>query len=167
MKTIIYRIFSVLVLAFLLLSAGAQSNDDLKSKIEQMNKEMAKAMVDGNVQAAAKFYANDAISMPNGGEMVKGIDAIKKSNQDMMSQGMKFKSAEFNTIQVNSYGNMVSEIGTYKMKMSMPGAPNDMEDAGKYLTLWEKQPDGTLKIKVETWNTNTNPMMQGGMGNDK
>jgi ketosteroid isomerase-like protein len=34
-----------------------------------------------------------------------------------------------------------------------------MEDTGKYLTLWEKQADGSLKIKVETWNTDKNPMM--------
>jgi hypothetical protein len=25
------------------------------------------------------------------------------------------------------------------------------------MTIWEKQNDGSLKIKVETWNTDTNP----------
>ena len=120
---------------------------------------MAKAMMEGNSQATLGFYTNDAVSLPNYGEMVKGIDAIKKSNDEMMSSGMKVNSMEFNTVMVNTYGNVVSEIGTYKMNATMPGMANPMEDTGKYLTLWEKQPDGSLKIKVETWNTDKNPMM--------
>jgi ketosteroid isomerase-like protein len=35
-----------------------------------------------------------------------------------------------------------------------------MEDHGKYLTVWEKQKDGSLKVKVETWNSDVDPMSQ-------
>jgi hypothetical protein len=28
------------------------------------------------------------------------------------------------------------------------------------LTLWEMQEDGSMKIKVETWNTDVNPWME-------
>jgi ketosteroid isomerase-like protein len=42
--------------------------------------------------------------------------------------------------------------------MNIPGMPNDFEDQGKYLTIWEKQSDGSLKIKVEMWNTDVNNM---------
>jgi ketosteroid isomerase-like protein len=140
------------------LSAASQSNDELKDKIVKINQQMAKAMMEGNSQATLSFYTNDAVSLPNYGEMVKGIDAIKKSNEEMLSSGMKVNSMEFNTVMVNTYGNVVSEIGTYKMNATMPGMPNPIDDTGKYLTLWEKQPDGSLKIKVETWNTDKNPM---------
>jgi len=46
----------------------------------------------------------------------------------------------------------------------MPDQPAPMEDHGKYLTIWEKQKDGSLKVKVETWNSDVNPAMmnQGG-----
>ena len=40
----------------------------------------------------------------------------------------------------------------------MPGVPNDVVEEGKYLTVWEKQADGSLKVKLETWNSDTNPM---------
>jgi hypothetical protein len=30
-------------------------------------------------------------------------------------------------------------------------------DNGKYITIWEMQKDGSIKIKVETWNTDHNP----------
>ncbi len=151
--------FAMILVTLFVVSAAAQSNDELREKIVKINKQMAKAMMEGNAQAALGFYTKDAISLPNYGEMAKGIDAIKKSNDEMVSSGMKVNSMEFNTVMVSTYGNMVSEIGTYKMNATMPGMAAPMEDAGKYLTLWEKQPDGSLKIKVETWNTDKNPMM--------
>jgi ketosteroid isomerase-like protein len=160
MKTLFIRSgFALMMVTLFSISAVSQSNDELKDKIVKINQQMAKAMMEGNAQATLGFYAKDAVSLPNYGEMVKGIDAIKKSNDEMVSSGMKVNSMEFNTVMVNSYGNMVSEIGTYKMNATMPGMANPIDDNGKYLTLWEKQPDGSLKIKVETWNTDKNPMM--------
>jgi ketosteroid isomerase-like protein len=160
MKTLFVRSgFALMMVTLFALSASSQSNDELRDKIVKINQQMAKAMMEGNAQATLGFYTKDAVSLPNYGEMIKGIDAIKKSNDEMMSSGMKVNSMEFNTVMVNTYGNMVSEIGTYKMNATMPGMANPIDDAGKYLTLWEKQPDGSLKIKVETWNTDKNPMM--------
>jgi hypothetical protein len=45
------------------------------------------------------------------------------------------------------------------MKMSGPDVP-EWADYGKYITIWEEQKDGSMKIKVETWNTDTNPWAQ-------
>jgi len=161
MKTVFIRSgLALLMVTLLALSAVSQTNDEIRDKIVKINQQMAKAMMEGNSQAALSFYAQDAVSLPNYGKMVKGIDAIKKSNDEMLSSGMKVNSMEFNTVQVNTYGNVVSEIGTYKMNATMPGMSTPIDDAGKYLTIWEKQPDGSLKIKVETWNTDTNPMME-------
>ena len=42
--------------------------------------------------------------------------------------------------------------------MTMPNMDKPMEDHGKYLTIWEKQKDGSLKVKVETWNSDVDPM---------
>ncbi|MDP2365317.1 MAG: hypothetical protein Q8M94_16305 [Ignavibacteria bacterium] len=56
-------------------------------------------------------------------------------------------------------GNLAIEIGNYDMKMSGLGMP-EWADNGKYITIWEEQKDGSMKIKVETWNTDTNPWAQ-------
>jgi uncharacterized protein (TIGR02246 family) len=161
MKTLFSRTgITLMMVTFISLTAASQSTDELRDKIVKLNQQMAKAMMEGNSQATLSLYTKDAITLPNYGEMVKGIDAIKKSNDEMMASGMKINSMEFNTVMVNTYGNVVSEIGTYKMSATMPGMATPMDDTGKYLTLWEKQPDGSLKIKVETWNTDKNPMME-------
>ena len=90
--------------------------------------------------------------------MHEGIAAIRKANEEMMKSGMKITSFEPVTLKVLVNGNMITEIGTYKISMSMPGMENPMQDHGKYLTIWEKQKDGSLKVKVETWNTDVDPM---------
>jgi ketosteroid isomerase-like protein len=53
---------------------------------------------------------------------------------------------------------LITEIVTYKISGSMPGMDKPMDDNGKYVTIWEKQKDGSLKIKVETWNSDVDPM---------
>ena len=161
MKTSLNKTWMTMVLlACVALSAFSQSIDELKAKIMKNNQQIVQAMLEGNSQKSLSFYTTDAVSMPSYQKMVQGIDAIKKSNEEMMASGMKVKSFEMNTLMVNSYGKVISEIGTYKMSMTMPGKADPMEDQGKYLTLWEKQADGSLKIKVETWNTDINPMAQ-------
>lgn len=127
-------------------------------KIQKINNEMSQALVAGNSEKSMSYYASDAISMPNGSPMVEGIDAIRKSNEDMMQSGMKINSFVFTTKQVKTCGNMITEIGTYKGSFTGPNMQQPVEDHGKYLTIWEKQPDGSLKIKAEIWNTDTRPM---------
>jgi len=161
MKTKIFNSGTlILMLLCIAISATSQSDDQLKEKIMKINKELSKAMIEGNSQVGLSYYAPDAISMPNNAKMVQGIDAIKKSNEEMMSSGFKVNSFELNTVMVKSVDNMVTEIGNYKMSFTMPGMPSVSQDAGKYLNIWEKQADGSLKIKIEIWNTDLNPMAQ-------
>jgi ketosteroid isomerase-like protein len=58
-------------------------------------------------------------------------------------------------------GNFIVDIGTYEITMTIPQM-GDMpwSDHGKYMTIWEKQDDGSLKIKVETWNSDVNPWQE-------
>lgn len=157
-KTIFNSVVVLLVFAYTGLNVYSQTDEAIKQKIESLNKELSKSMIEGNYDAGLAFYANDAVSMPNNAQMLQGVEAIKKSNETMKQSGAKFKTFETKTMQVKSCGNQFTEIGTYKMSMTIPGMPNDYEDHGKYLTIWEKQPDGSLKIKIEMWNTDVSPM---------
>lgn len=149
-----------IVLAVTGVNAWAQSNDKLKEKIQKLNTEMMEAMVAEDFDKIMDFYTEDAISMPSYEPMLVGKEAIKKSNEQMMSSGMKMKSVDFTTKQVQSCGDMIIEIGNYNISMEMPMMEQPVNDMGKYMTVWEKQADGSLKIKMETWNTDMNPMEQ-------
>jgi len=139
-------------------TVAAQNTEELKAKIEKINKEMQAAMLSGNMAAVFANYTDDALSLPNYSKMAEGIDAIKKSNEQMMSSGMKITKFETQTLMVTTCEDNIAEIGTYSMSFTMEGAPGEMSDAGKYLTIWKQQSDGSLKIAVEIWNTDTYPM---------
>ena len=105
-----------------------------------------------------------SILMPADGEGRNGVYAAKL--------GWKVTSFEPTTLKIIPNGNMITEIGTYKISMTMPKTDKPMDDHGKYLTIWEKQPDGSLKVKIETWNSDVDPMtmmksMDQMMGNEQ
>ena len=140
--------------------AFSQSESEYKSKIEAMNKEMVKDMLAGNTAKILTNYTEDAISLPSYQPMAQGLAAIKKSSEEMAKSGVKFTSFTPTIVKVLVNGNHITEIGTYKISMTMPNMPAPMEDHGKYLTVWEKQKDGSLKVKIETWNSDVDPMSQ-------
>ena len=49
---------------------------------------------------------------------------------------------------------------------TMPGMTETIRDTGKYMTVYVRDADGALKIKVETWNTDMNPMEMGAQGQE-
>lgn len=159
MKKLSIQSFCMMFIVFFTVHAGiAQTAAEYKAKIEKINKEMTQYMLEGNSEKSMSLYTADAISMPSYEPMHDGIVAIRKANEEMMKSGMKITSFEPVTLKVLVNGNMITEIGTYKISMSMPGMENPMQDHGKYLTIWEKQKDGSLKVKIETWNTDVDPM---------
>jgi len=157
-ETLLKLTLTLVVVLFATAMGIAQTNDQYKAQIEKINKQTAASMLAGDTEKSLSFYTNDAISLPNYEKMLEGKDALRKSNEAMQKSGMKITSFETVTLNVMSNGNMITEIGTYKISISMTGMEETMKDVGKYLTIWEKQADGSLKIKVEMWNTDTNPM---------
>ena len=148
----------LLVVMFTASIAFSQSSSEYKARIEKINKEMAQYMIAGNTEKNLMLYTNDAISLPSYEPMHDGIASIRKASEEMAKSGWKCNSFEPTTLKVLVNGNMITEIGTYKISMSMPGMDKPMNDQGKYLTIWEKQKDGSLKVKIETWNTDMYPM---------
>lgn len=159
-KTILTLSLTLVVIFFASISGIAQTNDQYKTQIEKLNKEMVEAMLAGNADKSMSFYAADVISLPNYDKMLEGKDALRKSNEAMTKAGWKVQSFAPVTLKVTSCDKTIIEIGTFKISFSMEGMPKPIEDVGKYVTIWEKQADGSLKIKIETWNTDSNPMDQ-------
>lgn len=153
------KLFLVLVTFVFISNSFAQDQDKLKAKIEEMNKQIVKCMLDNDMTAMLKMYADDIISMPSYQPTIKGIAKVKELSDAQANSGWKTTHFEIKPTDFVFSGNLIVEIGTYDMNMSGPGVP-EWPDNGKYMTIWEQQPDGSLKIKVETWNTNTNPWAQ-------
>ena len=139
-------------------AASAGENEKLMKEVEAIGDKLAKAMLEDDVDTMLAMYIEDAISLPNFGPRLQGKEAFKKHHEEMAAAGMRIKSFESDPTDVWAAANQVVEIGTYKIAIDMPGAPQTLEDVGKYMTIYVRGSDGTLKIKAETWNTDMNPM---------
>lgn len=157
-RTIVFTTCLLFVVLFMASVAFSQTPAEYKTKIEMINKEMVKYMLEGNTEKSLSLYTADAISLPSYEPMHDGIAAIRKAMEEMVKSGWKCTSFEPTTLKVIPNGNQVTEIGSYKIRMTMPGMDKPMDDHGKYLTVWEKQKDGSLKVKIETWNSDVDPM---------
>jgi len=140
---------------------GCQQQHDLEkitSQVNKMNDIMTKAVLENDSEIVLTMYTEDGISMPSYQPMIKGLEALKKHNENQPPMNMKTFSLTSTDIWAS--GNFVVDIGTYDLSMEMPDAPGgEWADHGKYLTLFEIQKDGSLLMKAETWNTDTNPWM--------
>ena len=134
------------VLAGLVIAAfvGTAIADD-KAAIEANNAKFMEAVA--KKQSVAEFYTDDAVTLPDKAEMLKGRDAIAAYWAEGSKVMTDFKLV---TVEVKPLGSdALREIGTYSLKMTgMPG-----EDAGKYLVIWRKV-GSDWKIDADTWNTN-------------
>lgn len=157
MKTKSLFLTVVILVFFSAFGAFSQTEDDYKAQIEKRNKQMVEYMLKSDTEKSMSLYTDDAISLPSYEPMHQGIAEIRKANQDMVAAGWKFTAFEPNIVKVIPMGDLITEIGTYKVSLIMGDTKKPMKDQGKYLTIWEKQKDGSLKIKVETWNSDMPP----------
>lgn len=139
----------------------AQDTAELKEKIQSINNMLAEMMVSGEEEAMWEYYAEDVISMPSYQPMMKGMEECKKASEEMMSSGMKMTAFKSTVTDIMQAGNLIVDIGIYEITMMLPQMGDQpWSDHGKYMTIWEMQDDGSVKVKVETWNTDVNPWME-------
>ncbi|WP_337866644.1 DUF4440 domain-containing protein [Ignavibacterium sp.] len=153
---------SKFALSFLILFAGltfSQPNEELAKNIEQLNKIYSEAMINNDIKTMMSLYTNDVLSLPSYQPMIRGIETLRNLSEQIENSEWKTTSFDMKTIDLIPAGDFIIEIGNYKMKMSAPEVP-EWSDEGKYMTVWQEQEDGNLKIRVEMWNTDLNPWLE-------
>jgi ketosteroid isomerase-like protein len=145
-------VISNLILANASIFAQEQNIESLKTKIDQINEIIDKASIEFDYETWSKYYVDDFIILPNGEPLIQGKAAFIENERKFEEAGYIFKKIETSLVDMFSSGNLVHEIGKYKVTLKVPGVPYDITDIGKYLVIWEIQTDGSLKIKLETWN---------------
>jgi ketosteroid isomerase-like protein len=166
----LYATTVLLLLIMLLAVPQLNAQDDakkLKSEITEMNNKMLKAWKAEDWATANSYYAENVISMPSYEPMLKGKSNVIEKSKKNHEAGYKMLEMNLNIDEVYPDKNYVIEVGHYVIKMQIPGMDKPMDDNGKYLTVWERQKDGTLKVFIETWNTDVNPMEMEGMKMEK
>jgi len=130
--------------------ADIQAIKDIEA---QWNKDYAARDVDKLVA----HYADGAVLMTPGAPPSAGTDAIRTALQQMVADSTLSLRFEATRVEVAKSGDMAYTLGTYGMTMTPPGKKKPITDKGGYVTVYEKQADGTWKA-VSDIATSSMPM---------
>lgn len=122
--------------------------DSARAAIEQVNALFSEAIVRGDAQAIEKLYTEDAILLPERGELVKGRQAIGEFWKTAMDDGVK--SVTVTTLDVGGSGDLAHEVGTVLLTLQAEGRPPATASA-KFVVVWKREADG-WKIHRDIWN---------------
>jgi ketosteroid isomerase-like protein len=129
----------------------------LKAMIEKTSDALVRATLAEDHDVVLAHYTDDVVVLPNYDRMIRGKDALVRFHEARSGSGFRFQSMDFTPVEVWAAGDLVYEIGKYAVSFTMPGAETPIADTGKFMTVWQKHRDDSLKIKVEIWNTDLNP----------
>jgi uncharacterized protein (TIGR02246 family) len=123
-------------------AAGAPE-DPSKRMIAKVMESYAAAYRDNDPDALAALYADGAVLLPPGHEMVKGRDSVRA----FWSRGME-AGFEMATVSIEVSGDAGYVVGRYYVP------PDDQDDAetGKYIIALRRERGGIWRITADIWN---------------
>ena len=124
---------------------AASPEDDVKAAYAAWDQAFGK----GDAKAIAAFYAPDALFLPVTHDVIKGPDGVEKFFSGLFKLGVTGHKLEL--IEAHGAGNEV--FGAAKWSANGKDASGKDQPWGGVAThIFERQPDGTLKIVLHTFN---------------
>lgn len=120
--------------------------------------EVAQAFHDGvadrDAAALASLYTEEGRFLPPNMEPCEGKAAIQAAMQGLLDMGAR--SLDIEPLDVRESGDLTIEYGRYALGIEPEGAEM-MTDVGKYIVVHESQDDGSTKIVLDIFNSNSPP----------
>lgn len=114
------------------------------------------AIDDKNLDQLMSFYAEDAVLLPTAEPLVNGKQNIRHEWEHILAIPGFRNSSKLTTVKVASAGDMAYTTGTYEAWM-MGEEGEEVVEPGKWVTVWNKGPEGEWRIILETYNTDIPP----------
>jgi uncharacterized protein (TIGR02246 family) len=141
---------AIICLAAVAALAGCDTYDkpDTKAIEQQLQINEAKwnrAYAERDAKTLASMYADDAALANPGEELVRGKTAIEQATAAFAADPNLKVAFEANRIQVARSGELAYTRGRYTLTMTDPDTSKPETSIGHYLTVWQKQADGSWK----------------------
>ena len=133
----------------------AAEKDSVRQAIEAANTRFVDAINRGDTVGMYADYASDAVLMMTGSPALRGRVAITQTLNQMMTQAT-LKDARFHIDDVLLGGDLAVETGRYEWTV-VPKEGKPVPDKGKYVVVWQRQDDGSLKIIRDIANSDGAP----------
>jgi uncharacterized protein (TIGR02246 family) len=105
----------------------------------------------GDADAWVALFSEDAVQMPPNEPANVGGDAIRRWTQAFLNQFSTQFSLSVEELRMAS--DWAFERGAYTIILR-PRGGEALQDLGKYITIYQRQPDGSWKMARDIWNSN-------------
>ena len=123
-----------------------------EAAVRKADADWATAGQSKQVDAWVAFYSNDAVVLPPNEQAASDKDSIHKTIGDLLALPGLTISWKAARVEVAKSGDLAYVQGSYDLGMEgAKGKP--VSDHGKYVEVWKKQPDGSWKCALDTWNS--------------
>jgi len=130
-----------------------ENEDKLINELQELMAEMNQAIANGNIEEGLAYYADDAVVLPNHAPRIVGKAELRKKMLKQKKSGVDFGSFMGTVERAWESNGMVYSVGSYALSANVPGRPRPVGDKGKFFAVFRREPDGTLKIVYDIWNT--------------
>ena len=129
--------------------------EDMDAVMEAIWSEYTASIGEGDIERWVEVWVEDGIQLPPGEAAVVGKDNILARNSAVFEPfdvSMSITNEE-----VIAEGNWAYARGVYEATLTPKAGGEDIQVDGKYVTILQKQPDGTWKIYRDIFNSNVPP----------
>lgn len=109
----------------------------IRDELDALNAAFGRAYSAGDADAVADAYTDDARLLFSGQPIVRGRAAIRDLFRDAFKDGSE--ATTFETGEVLGQGGLVVDVGRFVTPTG----------TGKYVVVYQRGPDGTLRIAVD------------------
>lgn len=121
---------------------------DIFNAINECNRKFMSAFHQGDAQAIAELYSENAQLLPPGSPPVTGRSAIEGFWDDVLQQGLS--RLELKTVELEHLGHTAIEIGRARILTEA----GEVAVAPKYLVVWVDDGNG-WNLHRDIWNVDT------------
>jgi len=151
----------VCLLAICMMSYNCNSHQSanltsIEAVLRKSDASIQNAITQKNIDALLSFYAEDASLLPTAEPIVKGKTAIRQEWLHIFEIPDFTNKSTLTKIEVSKDGEMAYTMGDYMATMQGEDG-NQVQEPGKWVTIWKKQLDGKWLIVVDTYNTDIPP----------
>jgi ketosteroid isomerase-like protein len=122
----------------------------VRDEVGALTARFSKAVANRDLDDLLALFDSEARLLPPNAPMAEGTAAIRQVYRGVMDTGAP--SLDLKIVDVHESGDLVIAVGRYVHTIRPPGGEST-EDRGKYVDVFRRQPDGSLKFIADIFNS--------------
>ncbi len=131
---------------------SAPNRHTAESELKTLDEEWSATAARNDLDGTVAFYADNAVLLPPNAPIATDKKSIRESWAGLLGPHTSV-SWRWSKVEVSQSGELGYIYGTYKLAIVASIQSDAVNDTGKFLEIWKKQPSGKWKCIVDTYNS--------------